>query len=75
MDAEQYYQCVLRELPANHATLEGWRQAKALGWCGRTGSRCVLPGEPSGDPGEEWQLLREELDAAFLEVGWDARLA
>ena len=28
MDTEQYYQCVLRELPANHATLKGWRQAK-----------------------------------------------
>ena len=26
MDAEQYYQCVNRELPANHATLQGWRQ-------------------------------------------------
>ena len=23
MDAEQYYQCVHRELPANHATLQG----------------------------------------------------
>ena len=31
----------------------------------------VLAGEPSGDPGEEWQLLPEELDASFLEVGWD----
>ena len=28
MDAEQYYQCVLRELQANHATLQGGRQAK-----------------------------------------------
>ena len=28
MDAEQYYGCVLRELPANLATLKGWRQAK-----------------------------------------------
>ena len=28
MDAEQYYQCVLRELSASHATLQGWRQAK-----------------------------------------------
>ena len=31
----------------------------------------VLAGEPSGDPGEEWQLLSEELDASFLVVGWD----
>ena len=31
----------------------------------------VLVGEPSGDPGEERQLLPEELDAPFLEVGWD----
>ena len=31
----------------------------------------VLAGEPSGDPGEEWWLLPEELDASFLEVGWD----
>ena len=31
----------------------------------------VLAGEPSGDPGEEWQLLPEELDASLLEVGWD----
>ena len=31
----------------------------------------VLAGEPSGDPGEGWQLLPEELDASFLEVGWD----
>ena len=28
IDAEQYYHCVLQELPANHATLQGWRQAK-----------------------------------------------
>ena len=28
MDAEQYYQGVLRELPANHATLQGWSQTK-----------------------------------------------
>ena len=28
MDARQYYQCVLREIPANHATLQGGRQAK-----------------------------------------------
>ena len=28
MDAEQYYQCVLRELPANHGTLQGWRRTK-----------------------------------------------
>ena len=28
MDAEQYYQCALRELPAKNATLQGWRQAK-----------------------------------------------
>ena len=31
----------------------------------------VLAGEPSGDPGEEWQLLPEELDASFSEVGSD----
>ena len=31
----------------------------------------VLAGEPFFDPGEEWQLLSEELDASFLEVGWD----
>ena len=31
----------------------------------------VLAGEPPCDPGEEWQLLPEELDAPFLEVGWD----
>ena len=31
----------------------------------------VLAGEPSGDPGEERQLLPEELDALFLEVGWN----
>ena len=29
MDAEQYYQSVQRELPADHATLQGWRQEKA----------------------------------------------
>ena len=28
MDAEPYYQCVQRELPAAHATLQGWRQKK-----------------------------------------------
>ena len=28
MDAEVYYHCVLGELPANQATLQGWRQAK-----------------------------------------------
>ena len=28
MYAEQYYQCVLQELPANHATLQGWIQTK-----------------------------------------------
>ena len=31
----------------------------------------VLAGEPRCDPDEEWQLLPEELDASFLEVGWD----
>ena len=31
----------------------------------------VFAGEPSGDPGEEWWLLPEELDASFLELGWD----
>ena len=35
----------------------------------------VLAGEPSGDPGKEWYLLPEELDASFLQVGWDARWA
>ena len=29
----------------------------------------VRAGEPSRDPGEEWWLLPEELDASFLEVG------
>ena len=28
MDTEQYYQHVLQELPATHATLQGWRQEK-----------------------------------------------
>ena len=28
MGAEQYYQCVLHELPAHHATLQGRRQTK-----------------------------------------------
>ena len=28
MDAEQYYQCVLRELPVNHTTLQEWRKTK-----------------------------------------------
>ena len=28
MDAEQYYQRVLQELPANRAALQGWRQTK-----------------------------------------------
>ena len=28
MDGEQYHQCVLRELPENHAILQGWRQGK-----------------------------------------------
>ena len=31
----------------------------------------VLAGETSGDPGEEWWLLPEKLDASFLEVGWN----
>ena len=31
----------------------------------------VFAGEPSGDPGEGWLLLFQELDASFLEVGWD----
>ena len=31
----------------------------------------VRAGQPPCDPGEEWQLLPEELDASFLEVGWD----
>ena len=31
----------------------------------------VLAGEPSCDPGEEWQLLPGELDASFLGVGGD----
>ena len=35
----------------------------------------MFAGEPPGDPGEEWRLLPEELDALFLEVGWDARWA
>ena len=28
MDAEQYYQSVRRDLPADHATLQGWKQEK-----------------------------------------------
>ena len=28
MDAEQYYQSVQRDLPADHATLQGWKQEK-----------------------------------------------
>ena len=36
-----------------------------------SGTWMCLQGEPSGDPGEERQLLPEELDASFLEVGWD----
>ena len=28
MDAEQYYKCVHRELPADHANLQGWRHQK-----------------------------------------------
>ena len=39
--------------------------------CVSVGDVDVLAGEPSGDPGEEWQLLPEEPDALFLEVGWD----
>ena len=35
----------------------------------------VFAGKPPGDPGEEWQLLPEELDGSFLQVGWDARWA
>ena len=35
----------------------------------------VLVGGSSGHPGEEWCLLLEELDASFLQVGWDARWA
>ena len=35
------------------------------------GDMDVFAGEPSGDPGEEWYLLPEKLDASFLEVGWD----
>ena len=26
MDAEQYYQSIQRDLPADHATLQGWKQ-------------------------------------------------
>ena len=35
----------------------------------------VFAGEPPGNPGEEWQLLPEEPDASFLQVGWDASWA
>ena len=28
MDAEQYYQSIQRDLPADHATLQGWKQEK-----------------------------------------------
>ena len=28
IDAEQYYQCIQRDLPADHATLQGWKQEK-----------------------------------------------
>ena len=35
MDAEQYYKSVHRELPADHATLQGWRQERGGDneWC------------------------------------------
>ena len=29
MDAEQYYQSIQRDLPADHATLQGWKQEKS----------------------------------------------
>ena len=35
----------------------------------------VFAGEPSGGPGKEWWLVPEELDASFLEVGWDVSWA
>ena len=28
LDAEQYYQSIQRDLPADHATLQGWKQEK-----------------------------------------------
>ena len=28
MDAKQYYQCIQRDLPEDHATLQGWKQEK-----------------------------------------------
>ena len=28
MDAEQYYQSIQRDLPTDHATLQGWKQEK-----------------------------------------------
>ena len=28
MDAEQYYQSIQRDLPEDHATVQGWKQAK-----------------------------------------------
>ena len=28
MDAEKYYQCIQRDLPEDHATLQGWKQEK-----------------------------------------------
>ena len=31
MDAEQYYQSIQRDVPEDHATLEGWKQEKDNG--------------------------------------------
>ena len=52
MDAQLYYQCVHRELPADHTTLQGWRQEKGADneWGRRTTFSGKTPGKAPWTP-------------------------